>query len=326
MDKLIRSLLASIRQANKKKTSSYDTTAQVRRIEGNTAWVHIPGGVDETPVKLTVNAEPGDIVQVRVGGGTAWIVGNQTAPPTDDKVAKVANKTANAANVLAGLAKKTADQAGKTATNYLSWSDEEGLIVSEDATENVEDMAGANIRLTSNGLDVYKGQTKVATFGQSVEISAPNGSRLAIGATAITMYRVGGQKVFEVDTGPSGRGSTYHLGDETIYDDQTLEVDRTGGPSDVVCIPYAVKYDRVIQLRLDVSSNTSVASGSNIFEGNIATTGFTPKLYVAGVGYYGGHAIIGRITPTGGIVIRNASSSAVTVSGTVTVTFTYIAS
>ena len=326
MDKLIRSLLASIKQANKKKTSSYDTTAQVRRIEGNVAWVHIPGGVDETPVKLTVNAEPGDTVQLRVGGGTAWITGNQTAPPTDDTKAKEADTKAKDANILAKLAKKTADQAGKTATNYLSWSSEYGLIVSEDATENVEDLEGANIRLASNGLDVYKGQTKVASFGQTVEINAPNGSKLAIGATAITMYRTGGQKVFEVDTGPSGRGTTYHLGDETIYDDQTLEVDRTGGPSDVVCTPYAVKYDRVIQLRLDISSNTSVASGSNIFEGTIATAGFSPKLYVAGVGYYGSHAIVGRITPTGGIVIRNASSSAVTVSGTVTVTFTYIAS
>lgn len=66
------------------RTSPYDTSATVRRIEGGTAWVHIPGGVDETPVRLTIACKPGDTVQVRVGGGSAWLVGNATAPPTDD--------------------------------------------------------------------------------------------------------------------------------------------------------------------------------------------------------------------------------------------------
>ena len=323
MDKLIRSLLASIRQANKKKTSSYDTTAQVRRIEGDTAWVHIPGGVDETPVKLTVNAEPGDIVQVRVGGGTAWIVGNQTAPPTDDKVAKVANRTANAANVLAGLAKETADQAGKTATNYLSWSTEYGLIVSEDATEDVTEMTGGNVRLGSGGLGVYKGQTQVAKFGQTVEMSAPNGSKLIIGANTIGMYWSGGTKVFEVDTSQTG-GKVYHLNDGIIYDEGAIFIDQTGGASNVTVTPYATKYDRVVQLRLDIMTTSSVASGGNIFEGEFASSTWNPKLYVTGVGYYGARAIVGRIKPDGTIVIRNASPSASTFEDTVTATFTYI--
>lgn len=68
--------------SSKPKTSAYDTEATVTRIEGGTAWVHIPGGVDETPVAMSVDAHPGDKVRVRVGGGTAWLVGNDTAPPT----------------------------------------------------------------------------------------------------------------------------------------------------------------------------------------------------------------------------------------------------
>lgn len=44
----------------------YDTTAEVKRIEDGTAWVHFPGGEDETPVRMTVNANVGDNVQVRV--------------------------------------------------------------------------------------------------------------------------------------------------------------------------------------------------------------------------------------------------------------------
>lgn len=312
-----------MKESGKEKTKPYDTSATVRRIEGKTAWVHIDGGVDETPVQLTIDAKAGDTVKVRVSGGQAWLTGNGTAPPTDDTTATVAKVEAKKANVLADLAKKTADQAGKTATNYLSWDDEEGLIVSEDATEDVGDMTGGNVRLSSGGLGIYKGQAQVAQFGQTVEISAPNGSKLIIGANTIGMYWSGGTKVFEVDTSQSG-GRTYHLNDGLIYDEGAIFIDQTGGPSDVVITPYATKYDRIVQLRLDVGSSTSVASGSNIFEGEFASTTWNPKLYVTGVGYYQGHAIIGRINPSGKIVIRNASSSAVTVSGTVTLSFTYI--
>lgn len=86
---------ATVKQ--QERTSAYDTPATVRRIEGGTAWVHIPGGVDETPVRLTISCKPGDTVQVRVGGGSAWLVGNATAPPTDDTGAKRAEQAAKAA-------------------------------------------------------------------------------------------------------------------------------------------------------------------------------------------------------------------------------------
>lgn len=80
-----------------KATSAYDVAATVTRIEDDIAWVHIDGGVDETPVKLTVAAHEGDVVQVRVGGGTAWLTGNGTRPPTDDALAGVAKKLADGA-------------------------------------------------------------------------------------------------------------------------------------------------------------------------------------------------------------------------------------
>lgn len=68
----------------------YDTSATVVRVEDDTLWVHIPGGVEETPVRKTVNASAGDEIQIRVGGGRAWAVGNATAPPTDDTRANAA--------------------------------------------------------------------------------------------------------------------------------------------------------------------------------------------------------------------------------------------
>lgn len=94
---ILRSLLESMQEMSKPKTSAYDTTATVRRVEGDTAWVHIDGGVDETPVKLTIAAHAGDTVQVRVGGGTAWLTGNGTRPPTDDALAELAKLTADGA-------------------------------------------------------------------------------------------------------------------------------------------------------------------------------------------------------------------------------------
>ena len=94
---ILRSLMESMQTASRPKTSAYDTTATVRRIEDGVAWVHIPGGVDETPVKLTVNAKEGDDVQVRVSGGTAFLVGNGSAPPTDDTRANAAKMIADGA-------------------------------------------------------------------------------------------------------------------------------------------------------------------------------------------------------------------------------------
>lgn len=110
LDRAIKDILQAIAESAKKKTSAYDTQATVKRVDGNTAWVHIPGGVDETPVKLTVDAKEGDVVQVRVGGGKAWITGNQTAPPTDDTQANAAKKRANLAYGLAGKAISTAEE------------------------------------------------------------------------------------------------------------------------------------------------------------------------------------------------------------------------
>lgn len=109
--KLIKDLMDAIKASDRKKTSGYDTSAVVRRIEDGTAWVHIPGGVDETPVKLTINASVGDTVQVRISGGRAFLVGNRTAPPTDDTTAIKATYVAKNAQETAVEAKSEASEA-----------------------------------------------------------------------------------------------------------------------------------------------------------------------------------------------------------------------
>lgn len=113
MNKIIKDIKEALNTDNK--TKAYDTQAKVIRSEGQTLWVHIPGGVDETPVKKTINAKAGDTVQVRVSGGSAWLVGNQSAPPTDDTRAIVAETTAITANENAAIAAQAANSAVESA-------------------------------------------------------------------------------------------------------------------------------------------------------------------------------------------------------------------
>jgi len=98
MASVTKDLIDAINAMFKRKTSEYDATATVKRIEGNRAWVHINGGVDETPVDtMTIDASVGDTVRVHVGGGKAWITGNATEPPTGDREARKAHKIAYSA-------------------------------------------------------------------------------------------------------------------------------------------------------------------------------------------------------------------------------------
>lgn len=107
MSKLVQDLAKAMRTASGSKTKPADDTAVVRRIEGGTAWVHIPGGVDETPVEMTIDCKPGEMVKVRRAGGKAWLVGNGSAPPTDDtKANQVGERLEEVAQVIDGDLRK----------------------------------------------------------------------------------------------------------------------------------------------------------------------------------------------------------------------------
>ena len=371
--RITKKFLGAINESNQKKTKPYDASATITRVEGKTAYVHIPGGVDETPVQLTIDAKPGDNVRVRVSNNQAWLTGNGSAPPTDDTVATVAKTEAKKANILADLAKKTADQAGKTATNYLSWTSDYGLIVSEDATEDPTEMTGGNTRITSDGMEVYKGQTLLAHFGREVGLYSNSGEPLAYfgysqgpsgkysvalgymteasgqrsqaqnrgtiaaspNQTAMGEYNKAdrtGKYALIIGNGDSDSsrsdaltvdwyGSVTHAGDGTH--NIISNINRSSGASVSRCT--ATVYDKVCQLVLGLVYNSSVPSGNNVFEGNMGGgMGWAPKAYVTGVGYYGARSIVGRIDSNGNIVVRNASSSAVTLSDEVLISFTYI--
>ena len=62
---LAKEILRALGEQQKKGTRAIDTQAQVRRVEGNTLWVHVPGGVDETPIRKTISAKEGKLAKLR---------------------------------------------------------------------------------------------------------------------------------------------------------------------------------------------------------------------------------------------------------------------
>lgn len=177
-------------RATESGTKPYDTYAEVIRVEGSTAWVHIPGGVDETPVQLTIDAKAGDSVNVRVSGGRAWITGNGSRPPTDDTRANAAHHTANVAQMTAEEAQETAEaaQAAAQATRNYFWHDGQGAHV---ATVEGDATTGKNVLIDSDGMEVRDGTNVLAEYsadGMSIysrnnKSASFTASRASIGQT-----------------------------------------------------------------------------------------------------------------------------------------------
>ena len=189
-------LIKAIKESGKK-TNSYDTTATVRRIQGNIAWVHIPGGVDETPVKMTVKAKAGDTVQVRVGGGKAWITGNETAPPTDDTTAVHVAKNLQIVEKVVGKVKGVAESAAKIAgnTNQYFWVTKTGEDTGAHITEVPQDEflsdpenGGGNLLARSNGIAIRDGLRELAVFAKDL-LQFKNGDEVTTAEIASTSVK-----------------------------------------------------------------------------------------------------------------------------------------
>lgn len=123
IDNLAKTLYQTLSDTDNKKPKPADDQATVTKVDGDTVWVKIPGGVDETPVRRTVNAKAGDTVQVRRSGGRAWITGNATNPPTDDTRANAAYILGSDAAELANRASEEAERARVAADNAEAEAD-----------------------------------------------------------------------------------------------------------------------------------------------------------------------------------------------------------
>lgn len=233
---ILKDLAEAVKATGTPQTQPYDTSATVRRVEGGVAWVHIPGGVDETPVQLTIDAKPGDTVQLRVSGGSAWIVGNATAPPTDDTTARSAKEIAVSAKLIAqdnvkrlinvvkelGIIGTAVTEAREIAdaTKQHFWADDNGAHVStvENAAASGNNLlmnalgillrSGSNIlaQFSASQVAFYDGngndeENVVAAFGkEGAQVGYSSSGHLNLASNSITAVSDIGAKLFSVGT------------------------------------------------------------------------------------------------------------------------------
>ena len=160
-------------------------------------------------------------------------------------------------------------------------------------------------------------------------------------ATSFTLNVNGtGAKSVYINGASNGSGNTtLPAGTYLCYYDGSLYYLRTDGrlpiPSEAesgiitrssgATLDYSHGYrsSNVITVYGKVSYSTSIASGSNIFEGTISAL-YYPPYDVETFAYYQGHAIGIRIQPTGAVTVRNASSSSVTINDGIQFSVTYV--
>lgn len=286
------------------KTKPYDTEAEVVRIEGDTAWVHISGGVDETPVKLTIDAKTGDKVQVRVSGGDAWLVGNATAPPTDDTTALQARVTAIEADLNAKNAKQTADEAQAQASNastmaqqaktiaddtnqyfwYTSTGTDTGAHITEVPQDEFTDSTnpnyhtGGNLLARSNGIAVRNGLTEKAIFSENlVKVGSSEDGRVEIAPNGLSLYNNADGLVFDANTG---------------IVEQTFSV--TENTSHISGFPLN---NSSIQVVIKVASSTATFTDTFTYNSTVQTQTHTVGTYTITVRYDGNKDITVTTSP-----------------------------
>lgn len=168
--------------------------ATVTRVDNEgIVWIHIPGGIDETPVngRSTANVEPGDSVFVEIVGGRANIVGNSTSPSVSTREINNAvepvvmqiddiSKQVDAAKTAA-----TGAEAIASAINQHFWTDKQGVHVTQvTKDEFVQTPSGPNQLSNSEGLLLRDGSTYLSAFttdGQYIYDGHGNGEENIIG-------------------------------------------------------------------------------------------------------------------------------------------------
>lgn len=125
----------------KRDTYGQDKIAEVKKVDGKTAWVHLDGGVDLTPVENGIGCKKGDKVRVRMVNGSAFLQNNITHPPTDDTKANEANgKALSALKRIDELETNTAEKIQENVTQFAL----EILRINDDI-DNLQDQLDGNI-------------------------------------------------------------------------------------------------------------------------------------------------------------------------------------
>ena len=285
-----------------KKTKAYDTAATVKRIENGTAYVQIPGGVPETPVKLTIDAKAGDTVQVRVANGSAWMVGNASAPPTDDAEALVAKAVATTADTKATTALSDATRAKEAADTAEAYAQQ--AKVTTDEINAYAQTAGKTVTQILND-----GET-AGTAAAEAKASAENASEYASRALGnlSTLQSIAETLTWIAQHGTMALTSDQQLDPTHVYFIQDNAGDYTVGGVKYAIVPEpdAADLSTYYELTIDESLNNYVGTHLALDGEGLwllpAATGTNKVLIATGAGSTYTTAGTYLIGPTGGII------------------------
>jgi hypothetical protein len=183
LNEFVKEIASAMKQS---KTKAYDTVAKVLRVDEKTAYVHIDGGADETPAQMAINCKSGDTVKIRVSGGKAWLTGNLTSPPTDDTAAEKVKQSHERFKKRTvknfGLQNEKIINAAKTATNFIDYIDDVGLIVGDMRGNTLKQ----NTLLDAYGMAVRKGNSEIVRFGTApIVITNADGDKTYEGSGSV---------------------------------------------------------------------------------------------------------------------------------------------
>ena len=155
-----------------------------------------------------------------------------TAQETADNAqtaADTAQETADTAQETAEEAQQMAEDAAKVATNYLHFSNNKGLIISQTPVTSdaeAEALTASNSRVTTAGFDVYKdGTNRVAHFGESAILGAEDDTQLHLEKRYFAYTSAAGHPIFMVTTQVEDEGKSeksFSLADGYLNADGTL--------------------------------------------------------------------------------------------------------
>lgn len=304
-DYVVDKVLKVINSNIKKKTTPYDATGTVTRIDGNTAWVHFENGVDETPVVKSIDCNKGDKVRIRISGGAAYLSGNETAPPTDDRTAIAARGVADSATMLANNAHTAAENAVESAQEAATaageaktsageaktWANEakgEAVVANQAATNALRELS-----TVENVVDTLEWITAHGTMTLTSDVDIdPSHVYFVVDPTG--QYVVGGTHYSIVEEPKQAELSTYY---ELTIDDAVTNYVATHIVMDTEglwIVPDTNNANRVL-----------IAHGN----GNTYTTAGT---YIIGTG----GAILAKFLANSAVIGENANGSSRTEIGT----------
>lgn len=267
LDYVVNKVLEVIRKDIRKNANGSYNTGTVKRIDGNIAWVQYDENNPQlTPVVISgASCKKGDEVRIQNNNGTAFILGNDSNPPTDDTKAEHAQVTAEISGRTAEEAQTMASEAEQTANGIKQhfWTDDDGAHVTEATQEDYQQdpaNAGGNTLITSQGMAIRKGTTELASFGNSVLLG-----------------KIGGMQVEQTTTGMKFIGSDgYYYAKITADSSSGLDISNTASM-------LHVRIGNIIELVNDMGEGLQVnaTSGDITATGNLTASNIGAKNWVA---------------------------------------------